>query len=674
MMCHSLNKYFYNSKYPIFSLSKIDNLKYKEDEFNNFCFDCGKMNPELISINNGIFICKKCGMDHMLFPGGASILIKNDISSLSDKEIKLLQYGGNKKLYDFIYSQCPTLMNLPRRFLYTSPLLNFYQNKLEESVNKVQNNKNFCPNKLCNLQINPNYSVKEIINNSLKKYHRDFFNTEILNENNDSEFNNTVKYKLDDDKSKSHKFNQRTNNTNANTISNSNTLTYISERTNDNYNYNTKKSNDSKNRIGLKINNIIYNKPKISNGLNILKNEKNKYDINNKNFRYSACISNTIDNTIDNNYYSNNSIDFKKLSYNSLLKGYENYQKYNNTEFYFRTKNEYDNNITNKKMFSTIDSNFYDYKKENIRQNIINRYDSYNSITRRNKSERKIREIIIKKNMNKLKNNIDNLMTLSNNPRKPITVNLKVHNSPLENSLNDRYISKKHSTDFDMKEIRNYNDKRNIKTFEINNRYRTTNRNIIDYMNKNSKNTKNYNGKILKKININKINNNKNNINNSINKDSKNGRIFRNLNKENFDSKQNIKVNKTFEHRRSISNYLFNKNKLDLKEMKKIYIKNRIKNPKEKNLNINESQEMKTINNNLFLRDNVDQFQILPCIIHKKNENIKRRNKVIIGRNNSINEYKTESKNINNSEEVLNGETFKYSIRNKYKREKAIQN
>ena len=549
MMCHSLNKYFYNSKYPIFSLSKIDNLKYKEDEFNNFCFDCGKMNPELISINNGIFICKKCGMDHMLFPGGASILIKNDISSLSDKEIKLLQYGGNKKLYDFIYNQCPTLMNLPRRFLYTSPLLNFYQNKLEESVNKVQNNKNFCPNKLCNLQINPNYSVKEIINNSLKKYHRDFFNTEILNENNDSEFNNTVKYKLDDDKSKSHKFNQRTNNTNANTISNSNTLTYISERTNDNYNYNTKKSNDSKNRIGLKINNIIYNKPKISNGLNILKNEKNKYDINNKNFRYSACISNTIDNTIDNNYYSNNSIDFKKLSYNSLLKGYENYQKYNNTEFYFRTKNEYDNNITNKKMFSTIDSNFYDYKKENIRQNIINRYDSYNSITRRNKSERKIREIIIKKNMNKLKNNIGNLMTLSNNPRKPITVNLKVHNSPLENSLNDRYISKKHSTDFDMKEIRNYNDKRNIKAFEINNRYRTTNRNIIDYMNKNSKNTKNYNGKILKKNNINKINNNKNNINNSINKDSKNGRIFRNLNKENFDSKQNIKVNKTFEHR-----------------------------------------------------------------------------------------------------------------------------
>jgi len=577
-----------------------------------------------------------------------------------------LQYGGNKKLYDFIYNQCPTLMNLPRRFLYTSPLLNFYQNKLEESVNKVQNNKNFCPNKFNDLYINPNYSVKEIINNSLKNYHRDLFNTEILNENNDIEFNNSIKYKLDDENTKSHKFNQRTNNTNANTISNSNTLTYISERTNDNCNYNTRKSIESKKRLGLKKNIIIYNKPKIPNGLNILKNEKYKFEISNKNSKYNTFISNTIDNTNDNNYYTNNSIDFKKLSYNSLLKGYETHQKYNNTELYFRTKNDNDNNITNKKMFSTIDSNYYDYKTENIRQNIINRYDSNNSITRRNNSERKIREIIIKKNMNKLKNNKDSLMTLSNNPRKPITVNLKIHNT-IDHSLNDKYISNKYSTDFEMKEIRNYNDKSKIKKIEIKDRYGTTNRNMIDYMNKKSKIIKNYNGKILKQNNINKINNNS--INKNINKNIKNGRIFRNLKNENIDSKINIKVNKTFEHRRSISNYLFNKNKMDLKEMKKIYIKNRINNPREKNINKSES-EIKTINNNFFFKDHVDQFQILPYIIHKKNENNKRENNVKIGRINSFNEYKEDIKNINNSKEQVNGETFKYSIRKKYKKEK----
>ena len=85
--------------------------------------------------------------------------------------------------------------------------------------------------------------------------------------------------------------------------------------------------------------------------------------------------------------------------------------------------------------------------------------------------------------MNKLKNDRDNLMTLSNNPRKPITVNLKIHR-PMDNSLNNKYISNKYSTDFDMKEIRNYNDKSNTRTIAINNRYRTTNRKIIDFMTK----------------------------------------------------------------------------------------------------------------------------------------------------------------------------------------------
>jgi hypothetical protein len=326
-------------------------------------------------------------------------------------------------------------------------------------------------------------------------------------------------------------------------------------------------------------------------------------------------------------------------------------------------------------MFSTIDSNFYDYKNENFGQNTINRYNSNNSMTRRNKSERKIREIIIKKNMNMLRNNRDNLIILSNNPRKPITVNLKINN-PMEHSLNDKFMSNKYRNDFDVKEIRNYNDKSNTsnkRTIEINNRYRTTNRKIFDYMNKYSKNIKNYNGKILKKNNIFKIINNKNNINISINKKSKNGRIFRNLNRENIDSKINIKVNKTFENKRSLNNFLINKNKLDLKEMKKIYIKNPLNNPRERSIKKNGSSIITTINNSLFFRDNVDQFQILPNLILKKNENNKSENNVKNGRSNSI-KYKTKSKNINNYKEVLNGETFKYSIRNKYKKEKAIQN
>ena len=34
MMCHSLNKFYYNSKYPIFTLN---NLNFVEDDLNNYC-------------------------------------------------------------------------------------------------------------------------------------------------------------------------------------------------------------------------------------------------------------------------------------------------------------------------------------------------------------------------------------------------------------------------------------------------------------------------------------------------------------------------------------------------------------------------------------------------------------------------------------------------------------
>ena len=32
----------------------------QNEEMNKECFDCGSENPEYISINNGIFLCKNC--------------------------------------------------------------------------------------------------------------------------------------------------------------------------------------------------------------------------------------------------------------------------------------------------------------------------------------------------------------------------------------------------------------------------------------------------------------------------------------------------------------------------------------------------------------------------------------------------------------------------------------
>ena len=127
----------------------------KLEDIDKNCFDCGRRNPEYISINNGIYICKQCGLEHMLFPGGTSILIKNDLKLLSENEILFLKYGGNRQLYEFILNNSPSLINLPRKFLYTSHLVNYYQNQLQQFISEknkpIRTKKELFKNNLFNL-------------------------------------------------------------------------------------------------------------------------------------------------------------------------------------------------------------------------------------------------------------------------------------------------------------------------------------------------------------------------------------------------------------------------------------------------------------------------------------------------------------------------------------------
>ena len=238
MFYKPLNDLYTTKKVSSFLLNLFEQ---KDENMDKYCFDCGRNNPELISINNGIYICKKCGMEHMLFPGGTSILTKNDIKTLTDSEIKYLKYGGNRQLYEFILNKYPSLLTLPRKFLYNSPILNEYQNQLQLLIkfNKepFKNKRELYKNKL---QINPNYSSNDIntfINPSIKRFNTT--NSFNINDSiyDDNTFNskkiksNLNNFKLDDD-IHNYVFTQRTHNTHANTISNSNTLSYISEKTN----------------------------------------------------------------------------------------------------------------------------------------------------------------------------------------------------------------------------------------------------------------------------------------------------------------------------------------------------------------------------------------------------------------------------------------------------------
>ena len=74
---------FYNNR-KHYTNSIIDrNRKIQEiykDEMNNECFDCGKSNPDFISANNGVFICKDCMAIHYQFSD--EVISRDAVTSL----------------------------------------------------------------------------------------------------------------------------------------------------------------------------------------------------------------------------------------------------------------------------------------------------------------------------------------------------------------------------------------------------------------------------------------------------------------------------------------------------------------------------------------------------------------------------------------------------------------
>ena len=78
-----------------------------KDELNNECFDCGKANPEFISANNGVFLCKNCMTIHYQFNDEISLIIRNNLFLLNEEQINYIYYGGNRKLLEFINYKFP---------------------------------------------------------------------------------------------------------------------------------------------------------------------------------------------------------------------------------------------------------------------------------------------------------------------------------------------------------------------------------------------------------------------------------------------------------------------------------------------------------------------------------------------------------------------------------------
>jgi hypothetical protein len=451
-----------------------------------------------------------------------------------------------------------------------------------------------------------------------------------------------------------------------------------------------------------------------------LKNKSNK-----KNYFYNLIALN--DNNEDNNFSANKSVDNNKEIFP---------QNFNNSSIIISKKPERYNRYSAK----------IEDKKKSFAKHIKISEEKHKPFN----SERKIKEIIINKKMNKSNDDFDNLYSIMHyktktllDNRKPIQVNLNMQRT-FKKCHKDNYKLSNYLKNF------NYND-----DIVINNDYCNSSlKDKIEVKNKEDKTiginyikslTVENSKKNLKQYDINTLhlNVNKNltkdfqGINNSFEYNKNTKKNEKKINKE------NIYINNTFN---KIINYNnFNKNTFDAKSRKKIYFKNKIntytiagnkiinrqKKIKEAILNKKEeekkedkkedkkeekNEEKKLSNKNLiFKKENVDQFQIVSK--NKKQKENKTKNKTDKKEKRNIKEYtgnksyrsnldvrennhlkkshhltriisiKKEKNNRNlkndnvglpNTHHLFNstadlkiGETFKNSIRNKYKRERS---
>ena len=597
----------------------FENLISEKIEMENKCFDCGCRSPELISINNAVLICKICGINHKSFPTGTSILINNNKNSLREKELKFLKFGGNKALYEFIQLICPNLINFPRKYLYTSPLLYYYRKRLNDLV---ENDNNYSKNKMEKFSDRLNYLE---INYSNYKNNSSTGSTFI---NSTNYRPNTINY-------------DAINNKNAELRNNKFKNYYKKE------NYEEESNNLlTENKIDSKKPFIVYNKPKLKNRFNKIKSFKKENNEESKSSRTEKKViySDDFDNIQKNKRNKNNNIG-KDMPLN----------KYDDSSYTLT-----DDKYSSKTLIRSTKKNFNSHNN-NCKQ-ISNYQKTISNDSKKNKGEKRIKEIIINKNIHK-DYSINKRQFCGQ--RMPIQVNVSLQNTIDSSRYNNTKLNNiNYISDFNLNEtptiIIHNSNKEEKKEDNNSHSLKTTER--------------------KKKYNINSIE-----INFNKNKKMK----YK-------EEKENKKMTRTISEKKiKTININF------IKKTKKKILNNEKKEKQKEQLQKNKEKTIEPIK-----KENVEQFQILPIKIFNKiypkrlnntkldinknllNKKIINKNRKMISpkRENNYNKSKSLIKNEStdyNSNHLSNSykkirtfkfeETFKNSIRNKYKREKIMQ-
>ena len=178
-------QHYFNKKFEL--IREIENEK-----MNHECFDCGKKDPQFISINNAIFLCEDCAQIHKSFPDNISFIIDNNLNLLTSTFLKYLYYGGNANLDNFINYDYPGLQNYTPEILYRTQAMIYYREELKCKIEikpkpirptNIMAYKLVSENGLINIREGNKYKNKKISENKNQKkniinnYYNNFKNT-----------------------------------------------------------------------------------------------------------------------------------------------------------------------------------------------------------------------------------------------------------------------------------------------------------------------------------------------------------------------------------------------------------------------------------------------------------------------------------------------------------------
>ena len=626
------------SKNKTTSLNAIKKQKIKvllKDPHNRECFECSNYNPEYISLNNGIFLCEKCIINHKNLPKSISNIVTNNLYNLTLNEIQYLCCGGNRKLKNFIKSEFPNLRKLSPEYFYQTYAMDYYRKCLDylieggikptrpdtdkayellnqNIVNKYSNNMNNINNfgkkkKLFNKIKSESYmkiyknrypKIKPIIGSGRKNsFH---FSKSIERENrmnlttignynysyeNDDFFNYNYgnHRRLRSDFKRrffSSQFNEKKYDTDdiirekehKNNITDINEIAEFNEEDNNFTEYN--EGNQISQNIKIKIKKRI--------------NKKNKFDTNIKVLRNSNISPNNTNNINDIDTNNNNC---KKTIYSKPI--YQHYlNSFYNTNFYNMNKNEFNEYKTNqtegKSELISSNDNFRKYYLSNNKNKINNNGNRYTFNLKQNNI-----------NDNDYQNQDNNKLNINNiNNNIIINKNLNIYyNNNLQKIFKKKTIGNSFSIN-DRKQKSNYINTINNSNIYMDNLFKIKNKYKNEWNKKLIENKDTENNETI--IKVNRQNKSINNINSII---TENKYLKFDNEKEDIDLKQKSKIIER------ISRVLKTQKERELKKSNEKIKLNQNQKDKEANIKANNNNE--NINNDKASKGNKNENKII---------------------------------------------------------------